>query len=216
MPAQAYRHVSDLPEIIPIFPLPGALLFPRWQLPLNIFEPRYLNMLDDAMSADRIIGMVQSIGGDKTRPKIANVGCAGRITSFSETRDGRYLITLTGIARFDAGFELDVATPYRQVRAGWERFANDINEPNVSELPKRSDLIKAFETYTDRNAIEADWSAMEEAPMETLVNALCAGCPFSTIEKQALLEAEALKDRCETLIALLVMDVPGAGEGSLQ
>ena len=216
MPAPAYRHITDLPQEIPVFPLSGALLLPRWQLPLNIFEPRYLNMLDDAMAGERIIGMVQSTGGDKTRPDLAGLGCAGRVTSFSETNDGRYLITLTGIARFKIDRELDARTPYRKVRADWGSFESDLHEPVVTALPDRERLVKTLRAYIDRNSMQADWSAVEEAPIETLINALCAGCPFSPIEKQALLEAATLKDRCETLMALLEMDFPDTDEGRMQ
>lgn len=216
MPAPAYRHTTDLPEEIPVFPLAGALLLPRWQMPLNIFEPRYLNMLDDAMAGERMIGMVQSLGDDKVVPSLAALGCAGRVTSFSETSDGRYLITLTGIARFKIETELDVRTPYRQVRADWSTFEADLHEPNPAALPDRERLVKTLRNYTERNTITADWSAVEEAPVETLVNALCAGCPFSPMEKQALLEAVTLKDRCETLIALLEMDFPDQDKGSMQ
>ena len=216
MPAPAYRHTSDLPEEIPVFPLSGALLLPRWQLPLNIFEPRYLNMLDDAMAGDRMIGMVQSMGGDKAAPDLARLGCAGRITSFSETNDGRYLITLTGIARFKIDAELEVRTPYRKVRADWLEFEADLHEPARDALPNRERLVTTLRAYIERNTMTADWTAVEEAPIETLVNALCAGCPFTPIEKQALLEASTLKDRCETLMALLEMDFPDDGKGSMQ
>ena len=216
MPAPAYRHVSDLPDEIPVFPLSGALLLPRWQLPLNIFEPRYLNMLDDAMASDRLIGMVQTIGGDRACPDLAELGCAGRITTFSETRDGRYLITLTGVARFKIDHELDVRTPYRKVLADWNDFEADLHEPTAAALPSRETLISTLRAYIDRNDMTADWSAVEDAPMETLVNALCAGCPFSPIEKQALLEAATLKDRCEALMALLEMDYPDNGKGRMQ
>ena len=116
-----YRKTSDLPDTLPVFPLPGAMLFPRWELPLNIFEPRYLNMFDDAMRGHRLIGMIQSMGGSRERPEIARVGCAGRITSYSETDDGRYIVTLTGICRFTAARELPVTTPYRQVAADSDR-----------------------------------------------------------------------------------------------
>lgn len=216
MPAPAYRRISDLPETIPVFPLSGALLLPRWQLPLNIFEPRYLNMLDDAMAGDRLIGMVQPAGGDRACPNISNIGCAGRITSFSETSDGRYLITLTGIARYRVAAELDVTTPYRQAQADWSHFADDLFDPDVTALPSRDSLVKTLREYTERNSMAADWSAVEDAPIETLVNALCSGCPFPAMEKQALLEAATLKDRCETLIALLEMDVPGSGKDRMQ
>ena len=215
MPAPAYRRISDLPEIIPVFPLSGALLLPRWQLPLNIFEPRYLNMLDDAMAGERMIGMVQTAGGDRAAPHLADIGCAGRVTSFSETSDGRYLITLSGIARFRIDSELPTTTPYRQVMASWEEFATDLFDPDIDDLPSRENLMRSLKEYIARNSMEADWSAVEDAPIETLVNALCAGCPFPAMEKQALLEAATLKDRCEALMALLQMDFP-SDRGSLQ
>ena len=132
MTRHGYRKVADLPETIPVFPLAGALLFPRWSLPLNIFEPRYLNMIDDAMSGSRLIGMIQPVGGDKQAPKLADVGCAGRITSYSETEDGRYLINLTGVCRFMLKHELEVSTPYRQVEAGWAAFADDLVPPDAA------------------------------------------------------------------------------------
>ena len=119
MTQPSFTRISELPEQLAIFPLPGALLFPRWQLPLNIFEPRYLNMIDDVIQGDRMIGMVQTVGGTRAKPDIAQTGCAGRITAWSETGDGRYLITLSGIARFDVSKELSVMTPYRQVTPDW-------------------------------------------------------------------------------------------------
>ena len=216
MPVQNYRKTSDLPQDLAVFPLPGALLFPRWHLPLNIFEPRYLNMIDDAMSGSRIIGMVQSMGGDKAVPGLAAVGCAGRITSYSETDDGRYMITLTGIARFEIAEELKVNTPYRQVRPNWSAFRGDLISCEARYLPKRQDLIAALKNYVEVNEMNADWSAVEDAPMETLVNALCSGCPFSVMEKQALVEAATLKARADTLISLLKMDVPSRDGGMMQ
>lgn len=216
MPVQNYRKTSDLPQDLAVFPLPGALLFPRWHLPLNIFEPRYLNMIDDAMSGSRIIGMVQSMGGDEAVPGLAAVGCAGRITSYSETDDGRYMITLTGIARFEIAEELNVNTPYRQVRPNWSAFRGDLISCEASDLPKRQDLIAALKNYVEVNEMNADWSAVEDAPMETLVNALCSGCPFSVMEKQALVEAATLKARADTLISLLKMDVPSRDGGMMQ
>ncbi|MEQ9314551.1 MAG: LON peptidase substrate-binding domain-containing protein [Henriciella sp.] len=211
-----YRKITDLPETIPVFPLAGALLFPRWSLPLNIFEPRYLNMLDDAMSGSRIVGMIQPVGADRTHPGLAGVGCAGRVTSYSETEDGRYLINLTGVCRFGILRELDVATPYRQVNPDWEHFAYDLTPPDLSHLPDRSRLGDALRKYVTSNEMEVDWEAVESAPLETLVNALAAGCPFSPMEKQALLEAETVAQRCEALIALLDMDVPGDDSSTLQ
>lgn len=203
---QRYHHLSDLPDTLPVFPLPGAILFPRWQLPLNIFEPRYLNMIDDAMAGDRLIGMVQSFGGDRERPALAKVGCIGRISTYSETDDGRYMITLNGIIRFRIDSELDLSTPYRQVKANYGEYIGDLTEPDLSDMPPRLRLETALQIYTDANGFDADWDAVEDAPQETLINALCAGCPFRPIEKQALIEAADLKARCETLIALLSMD----------
>lgn len=216
MTIETYRKLSDLPETIPVFPLAGVLLFPRWSLPLNVFEPRYLNMIDDAMRGDRLIGMIQSQGGDRTTPELATAGCAGRITSYSETDDGRYLISLTGICRFGVHEELTVETPYRQVRPDWQLFGTDLIAPPEPELPLRPDLVRALRRYTQINALEVDWEAVENAPMETLINALCAGCPFGPLEKQALLEAPGVTERAQTLIALLDMDMPGDDSSTLQ
>ncbi|MEM7327998.1 MAG: LON peptidase substrate-binding domain-containing protein [Pseudomonadota bacterium] len=216
MPNESYRKLSDLPDTIPVFPLSGVLLFPRWSLPLNIFEPRYLNMVDDAMSGSRLIGMIQSQGGDRADPGLAATGCAGRITSYSETDDGRYLISLTGICRFSIHAELEVDSPYRRVRADWQPFAHDLVSPPDSSLPERLMLINSLKRYTQINAMEVDWQAVEHAPMETLINALCAGCPFGTQEKQALLEAASVAERAQTLITLLDMDVPGDDSSTLQ
>ena len=212
----SYRRLSDLPETIPVFPLAGVLLFPRWSLPLNIFEPRYLNMIDDAMSGPRIVGMIQSQGGNKTAPALTTTGCAGRITSYSETDDGRYLISLTGICRFGIDEELAVQTPYRQVRADWQSYIGDLTPPGEPGLPARADLVRALKRYTQINSMEVDWEAVDHAPMETLINALCAGCPFGTLEKQALLEAPGVAERADTLIALLDMDMPGDDSSTLQ
>lgn len=216
MTRHGYRKAADLPDTLPVFPLAGALVFPRWSLPLNIFEPRYLNMVDDAMSGHRLIGMIQPAGGSKQAPHLAKVGCAGRITSYSETEDGRYLINLSGICRFSVVEELDVTTPYRQVRADWSRFAADLNEPEPTCLPDRGHLAEALKKYVAVNEMEVDWDAVETAPLETLVNALAAGCPFSPMEKQALLEAPDIGGRCDALIALLDMDTSGDDSSTLQ
>ncbi|MEM0985059.1 MAG: LON peptidase substrate-binding domain-containing protein [Pseudomonadota bacterium] len=209
MSVSSYRRLSDLPGRIAIFPLAGAMLFPRWTLSLNIFEPRYLNMIDDAMNGSRMIGMVQSMGGDKAVPDVARVGCAGRITSYSETDDGRYLIVLNGICRFEVRECPDISTPYRQADPDWSPFESDLTPPSVTDLPSRTVLIDALQTYVAGHGMSADWSAMEDAPIETLINALSASCPFSTMEKQALMEAASVRERAETLIALLQMDLPG-------
>lgn len=199
----ANNDLSELPDTIPVFPLPGAPLFPRWTLPLNIFEPRYLNMIDDAMTTNRLIGMVQSLDGPKDFPNLADVGCLGKISSFEETSDGRYSIILTGIARYRIVQELDVHTPYRQVKADFTDYASDLDLPDLDALPPRLRLETALQIYTDAQGFEADWEAVEDAPAETLIHALATGCPFDVDQKQALLEAEDLKSRCEALITLL-------------
>jgi len=211
-----YRKTTDLPARLPVFPLAGAMLFPHWELPLNIFEPRYLNMIDDAMRGARLIGMVQPAGGPREHPALAGVGCAGRLTSYSETEDGRYLITLSGVCRFKVGCELDVTTPYRQVTPDWEAFGKDLHAASEAGLPDRAHLIRALRAYVSAQGLQADWGAVENAPMETLVHALAAGCPFEPAEKQALLEAPALADRARTLIALLEIDGSGGDPGPVQ
>jgi len=217
MPLKQYRRPTDLPETLAVFPLDGAVLFPRWQLPLNIFEPRYLNMIDDAMSGSRMIGMIQTDGGPRTQPDLAKVGCAGRVTSYSETDDGRYLITLTGICRFRFQETSDVTTPYRQVAADYELFADDLREAVlIGAKGLRKDLEVALSQYAEANEIQADWEAVEKAPLETLVHALAAGCPFEPMERQALLEAEDLNARCDALIKLLTMNCNPEKEGPLQ
>ena len=215
MPGIAYRKLSDLPETLPVFPLGAALLFPRWNLPLNIFEPRYLNMVDDAMATHRLIGMIQPAGGPSDKPNLAKVGCAGRITSYTETADGRYLITLTGIARYGVTEEISMEKPYRRVTPDWSPYLQDLAEPDMRDLPNRDVVLTALRKYVEANQMKADWEAVEDAQIETLVNALCAGCPFEPREKQALVEAPTLKARADTLIKLLNMDVPGAG-GTMQ
>lgn len=211
-----YRKIADLPATLAVFPLPGALVFPRWQLPLNIFEPRYLNMIDDAMAGSRLIGMVQSNGGTKARPGLAGVGCAGRITSYAETPDGRYLITLTGICRFRIARELEVTTPYRQVTPDWAPYGSDLAPaPDGDERVRRA-LVMAFRDYASANNLQADWDAMRDASFETLVHALASGCPFEPAEKQALLEARDIEARAEALTALLEFGSAPGGTGPVQ
>jgi Lon protease-like protein len=202
--------VAELPAVLPVFPLDGVLLPPRGILPLNIFEPRYLNMIDDALAADRIIGIVQSVaGGDRARPRLMAVGGAGRITSFAETQDGRYLITLTGLCRFRLGDELQLQTPYRQVRADFSVFAADLQEPSEDEVD-RQPLVEVLKRYLGGRDMELDWSAALAAPTEMLINSLAMALPFEPGEKQALLEAVDLEDRLRVLTALLA--IHGAGE----
>jgi Lon protease-like protein len=204
-----YRQLVDLPQLIPVFPLDGALLLPGGELPLQIFEPRYLNMVDDAMAGDRVIGMVQTrAGGDRARPNLSSVGCLGRITSFAETSDGRYLITLTGLCRFETGEELDLRLPYRQVRASYDRFAADLaddEQARVSEV-SRGRFARALKQYLNRRDLDIDWDTAKAAPLEALVNSLCMGLPFEPSEKQAFLEAPDLAGRFEVLTTLLEID----------
>ncbi|MGA0605964.1 LON peptidase substrate-binding domain-containing protein [Phenylobacterium sp. VNQ135] len=204
-----YRKLSDLPQVIPVFPLDGALLLPGGDLPLQIFEPRYLNMVDDAMAGDRVIGMIQTKpGGDRTRPILANVGCMGRITSYAETSDGRYLITLTGVCRFEAGEELILRTPYRQLRAKYDRFEADLSRDEEHQAPTeaRNRFAAALKRYLNRRELDIDWETASTAPLEALVNSLCMGLPFEPAEKQALVEAPDLTARFDTLTALLEID----------
>ena len=205
MSAFGFRKPEDLPETIPVFPLPGALLFPRSTLPLNIFEPRYLNMIDDALAADRLIGMIQpSAEMESPHPPLAGVGCVGRITAFSETEDGRYLITLTGVARFRVGRELEMHAPYRKVAPDWHAFGEgDLSQREHGGAIDREALSRALRKYADSRGFQIDWDAASEAPGEMLVNVVCAACPFDLQEKQLLLEADTLADRCDTLVALL-------------
>ena len=207
---QGYTKTADLPGVIPVFPLDGALLLPHGNLPLNIFEPRYLNMIDDALAGERIIGMVQTAsGGSRERPNLAQVGCAGRITTFAETGDGRYLITLTGVARFRIGRELLTATPYRQVAPDFAGFETDLLPPKEDDGFERMPFLSALKSYLDHRGMEIDWDSAREAPCEALVNSLAMALPFDAVEKQALLEAPSVCDRRQALMALLQIDAAG-------
>ncbi|NBB64858.1 peptidase S16 [Pseudomonas sp. ODNR1LW] len=209
---QSYVRALDLPQVIPVFPLGGAILLPRGQLPLNIFEPRYLNMIDDAMAGDRIIGMIQPRGGDPAQPGLSPVGCAGRITSFAETSDGRYLITLTGVSRFRIAAELPSKAPYRQVRAAFDAYEADLAPPPDEPDFDRHGFLDALRAYMTRRLLDIDWDTAETAPMEALVNSLAMALPFEPAEKQALLEAMGLMDRAEALTALLRIDAADGGD----
>ena len=209
---QGYVKASDLPQVIPVFPLAGAIVLPRGQLPLNIFEPRYLNMVDDAMAGDRIIGMIQPAGGPKTLPVLSPVGCAGRITSFAETSDGRYLITLTGVCRFRVSSELPSQAPYRQVRALFQPFEADLTTATDEAGFDRHLFLDALKAYLEHRGLEIDWETAEGAPVEALVNSLAMALPFEAAEKQALLEAAAVEDRARALTALLRIDAAGSDD----
>jgi uncharacterized protein len=208
-----YLKPSDLPSRIPVFPLTGALLLPRTQVPLNIFEPRYLQMLDDALGNERLIGMVQpavetttsNAGIINEKVPLHQVGCMGRITSFMETDDGRYLITLTGICRFRIREELDTITPYRQCFVETAEYEGDLKAGFGEDDVSRERLLKILKTYLETNGLSADWDAIKNASNESLVNSLSVISPYGPEEKQALLEAKTLEDRNQMLIALTEM-----------
>ncbi|HWM47569.1 MAG TPA: LON peptidase substrate-binding domain-containing protein [Xanthobacteraceae bacterium] len=218
MPMNAiYRTPADLPDVIPVFPLPGALLLPRGQMPLNIFEPRYLAMVDDAFrGGQRLIGMIQpdiAHPGSELRPNLYKVGCVGRITQLAETGDGRYLMQLTGVARFRVEEELTVVTPYRQCRVTFEPYADDFIARKGEDAVDRKALLAALTDFLKVNKLKADWKGIEEAPNEALVNALAMMSPYGTAEKQALLEAPDLKTRAEILVAVTEIELAKAQSG---
>jgi Lon protease-like protein len=194
-----------LPAILPIFPLTGVLLLPRGQLPLNIFEPRYLAMTRDAMEGERLIGMVQPSDPPirELNPSVYQTGCAGRVTSFSETEDGRLLITLTGVSRFRIKEELPLFSGYRRVVADWQDFAAD-RDAGAAGFD-RSRLTEGLRHFFIQRQVEANWEAINNAPGETLVTSIAMMCPFAPNEKQALLEAPTLDERARLLSALIEM-----------
>ncbi|MEM0899325.1 MAG: LON peptidase substrate-binding domain-containing protein [Pseudomonadota bacterium] len=218
-----YKSRADVPVTIPVFPLGGALLLPGGQLPLNLFEPRYLAMFDAALSSHRLIGMIQpdvtKPDGQKEKPDLSAVGCVGRIVSFTETGDGRYVINLQGVVRFRVEEELSVTTPYRQCRiAPFERdFFSDSDEGTDVD---RESLLTTFRAYLDAYELEADWDSIQKAGNATLVNALSMMSPYGPAEKQALLEAIDLKSRAETLVAITELALAKQGSetaaGTLQ
>ena len=223
-----YRGPTDLPPIIPVFPLPGALLLPRGQMPLNIFEPRYLALIDDAMAdRHRLIGMIQpdappveaETKAQAEPPRLFRVGCVGRITQIAESGDGRYLLQLTGVARFRLVEELAVSTDYRQCRVRYADFADDFVARKGEDEVDRTALLEALNAFLAANDLKADWDGIENAPNEALVNALAMMSPYSPAEKQALLEAPDLKTRAELLVAMTQIALArggSSGESSLQ
>lgn len=201
------QYVEDivLPETLPIFPLRNALLLPNGKLPLNIFEPRYLAMTDAALAAGRYIGMVRPKSDEGLQEDLYRVGCAGRISSFMETDDGRYLITLTGVSRFVIRDEIREGTPYRVAAVDWSGFTADLYETGEDDPSTREALLDVLSRYLDAASMKADWESVEGAQAETIVNSVAMSCPFSPDEKQAILEAETGINRAETLIALMEM-----------
>lgn len=209
---------ADLPDTLPVFPLDEALLLPRGRLPLNVFEPRYLAMFDDAMkTSHRLIGMIQTQPGDETSPGLRTIGCAGRIVSFSETEDGRYLMVLSGVSRFSPVEELDGFAPYRRVRPDWTRFARDLGPTDLDENFDRPAFLGLLKRYFEASGLSTDWDSLKEADEETLVNSLSMLCPYSVEEKQVLLEAETLAERRANLTALMEFAILSDGDdGALQ
>jgi hypothetical protein len=212
MPINAeYREPGDLPRIIPVFPLSGALLLPRGQMPLNIFEPRYLAMVDDAFrDGHRLIGMIQpdaTHSPNSDRPELFHVGCVGRITQLAETGDGRYILELTGVSRFKVVEEMPVSTPYRQCRVDYHDFVDDFTARKGEDEVDREALLAALRDFLKANQLKVDWDGIDNAPNEALVNALAMMSPYGAAEKQALLEARDLKTRAEILIAVTEMDL---------
>ena len=218
-----YHGPGDLADVVPVFPLAGALLLPRGQMPLNIFEPRYLAMVDDSLrSGRRLIGMIQpdpAHPGPENKPTLFRIGCVGRMTQFAESGDGRYLIQLTGIVRFRIDHELEVSTPYRQCRVSYMDFIGDFTARKGEEEVDRGSLLRALSDFLKANDLKADWQGIENAPNEALVNALAMMSPYGTAEKQAMLEAPDLKTRAEILIAVTEIELArkiAGGETPLQ
>jgi Lon protease-like protein len=198
---------TTLPKVLPIFPLSGVVLMPRARLPLNIFEPRYLTMIEDVLGQGRLIGMTQPTIPDVVNnpmPPIYRIGCAGRISSFTETEDGRFLLGLTGICRFTITEELTEGLPYRRARVDWRTYMTDIADPEEVDVD-RNRLTKLLHNYFKMQGIAADWNAVQNTPNDTLISSLVMICPLAPNERQALLEAPNLSSRAELLMALLEM-----------
>lgn len=211
------KRLGDLPETIAVFPLPGALMLPRGRLPLHIFEPRYLAMIDDCLKTpERLIGMIQpreTPGGEK---RLQTIGCAGRLTGFSETEDGRYMITLTGVSRFRVVEEVTGFTPYRRVKADWAPFGRDRGGAETDPGFDRKAFLPLLRRFFEARGLSTDWGALTEAEDELLINALSTLCPFEPGDKQALLEAPSLQTRRETLVTLIEFALAGDTPEPLQ
>jgi uncharacterized protein len=206
----AYRHPDELPVVFPIFPLAGALLLPRGELPLNVFEQRYIAMIDDALKSHRIVGMIQpdpEAGTGTSMPALFSVGCAGRITQLAETGDGRYLVTLTGIARFKIVEEIAGSAPYRQCRTDFTPFSVDFSPCAGEDQVDRNGVLRTLRDFAETNHLQVDWNSIHNAPNEALVNALSMMSPCSPKEKQALLEARDLKGRADVLVAITEIEL---------
>ncbi len=219
-----YHGPSDLPRELVLFPLRGAILLPRATLPLNIFEPRYLEMIDDVMGGNRLIGIIQpDVPAESTdriieSPKgnnspLKRVGCVGRVTTYQELDDGRILVTLTGIARFRLSQELSTQKPYRTAVVDWSDYSGDFSAGLGEDHVDRDALLRVLRRYLDANRMQADWPIILKSSSEFLVNALSVMSPYGAEEKQALLEAESLKERAEVLVALAEMEMAAGSRG---
>ncbi|MEM0937559.1 MAG: LON peptidase substrate-binding domain-containing protein [Pseudomonadota bacterium] len=204
---------ADLPETIPVFPLPRALLLPRARLPLNIFEPHYLAMLDDCLKTkERLIGMVQPRDvPDGAKDRLHTIGCAGRLTAFSETEDGRYMITLSGVSRFRIAAEVEGFTPYRRAQVEWAGFDRDLGGVEKDPAFDRDGFLELLSRFFTARSLSTDWDSLKDAEEELLINSLSMLCPFEAEEKQALLEAPSLATRRETLVTLIEFSLRGGG-----
>ncbi len=209
---------SDLPDTIPVFPLPGALLLPRARLPLHIFEPRYLAMLDDVLKTQaRLIGMIQPYAGPGATGKLHSIGCAGRLTAFSETEDGRYMVTLSGMSRFRVQKEIEGFTPYRRCEVTWTGFERDLGPVERDAAFDRDKFMKVLNRFFADRGLSTDWDSLREAEDELLINSLSMLCPFEPEDRQALLEAPSLSTRRETLVTLIEFALRGGpGEEMMQ
>jgi Lon protease-like protein len=209
---------SDLPDLIPVFPLPGALLLPRSRLPLHVFEPRYLQMLTDALKTpQRLIGMVQPWQRPGQGDALQAIGCAGRVTQFSETEDGRYLVTLTGVSRFRIRDEIEGFTPYRRCEVSWDGFSRDLGRTETDDGFDRGTFLTLLERFFSTRLLATDWDTLREAEDELLINSLSMLLDFEPGEKQALLEAPCLSTRRETLVTLIEFAMRGGqDEDTLQ
>ncbi len=211
------RLRGELPGKIPLFPLPGALLLPRARLPLQIFEPRYLAMLEDTLKTPgRLIGMIQPRARPDGTDALAAIGCAGRVTAFSETDDGRYLITLTGISRFRLASEISGFAPYLSGEVRWEDFARDRGQVETDPEFDREAFLDLLRSYFMEEQLSTDWDSLKEAEDELMINSLSMLCPFEPEDKQALLEAPSLRTRRETLVTLMEYALAGGGEEQMQ
>lgn len=209
---------TDLPDIIPVFPLPGALLLPRSRLPLHLFEPRYLAMLDDVLkTSSRLIGMIQPYDAPGSSGKLHSIGCAGKLTAFSETEDGRYMITLSGASRFRIIEEVEGFTPYRRCKVSWQGFDRDLGPVEKDTDFDRTAFMEALGRYLTEQGLSTDWESLGDAEDELLINSLSMLCPFEPEDKQALLEAPSLSTRRETLMTLIEYSLRGgSGEEVMQ